>query len=238
VSECTKRPAQDEQWQLAGVAFHRTGGNCTLVPAERVVEEAQTLIKTVAELGRNFRPGDRVAVLQLLAALHRFLQLAGPPSSLECYRPIFDLMAALEDLECGKVSPLVQPREIRVRPREPRRTRICKAMAAGLVDVLMATGASEQEALRDVADTLYQYGFPFPGRIEAANRRKITLDGWRRRVRENRTGRADVEVYRFTRSDNAPRAGELPEHARRRALFTLAGMLEGLGYRRKKGNKG
>jgi hypothetical protein len=208
-----------------------------LVPAERVVEAAHTLIKSVAELGRNYRPGDREAVLQVLAAVHRFLQLGGPPWSLECHRPIFDLMAALEDLDCGKVSTLVEPREIQVQPLAPRRIRICKAMAAGFVDVLMATGASEPEALRDVAEILHRHGFPFPGRIEGAKRRENTLDGWRRRVRENRTERADVEAYEFTRSDNAPHAGEAPEHARWRALFTLAGTLESCGYRRK-GNKG
>ena len=232
-----ERSEQDAEWQLAGVAFPHDGRSFTLVPAERIVEAAQSLLKTIADLGRSYRPGDRAAVLEVLAAIHQFLRLPGPPLSLDCYRPLFDLMAALEDLDCGKVSPLVQPREIVGRPPDPRHERIIRAMAAGFVDVLMAAGARERKALRDIAEILHRHGFPFPGMIEGAKSRENTLDNWRRRVREDKTERADVEAYHFTRKDNAPEAGLPLETARARALFTFTGMLEAGGYR-KKGDKG
>jgi hypothetical protein len=208
-----------------------------------LVEAAQGLGTTIAELGRNYQPGDRAAALELLAAVERFLRFAEPLVYLIGCRPILDLMAALEDLDCGKVSPLVRPRRTKGRARDPRRVRMTRAMAAGFVDVLMATGASEQEALRAVADALYRYGFPFPGTIESAKRRENSLDEWRRLIRKRRarkgaSGDPDVDVYDFTKRDNEPKAGEPPDRTRWLAMFTFAGMLEQHGYQRKKGTKG
>jgi hypothetical protein len=212
------------------------------VPAERVVEQAQTLINTIFQLSGEHQPGDRAVAIQVLAAVERFLRLGEPLMHLGCCRPILDLMFALEDLDCGKVSPLVRPRKTKGRARDPRRARTIRAMAAGFVDVLIAMGAREQEALRDVAGVLYQHGFPFPGTIESAKRRENTVDEWRHRIRRHRARKGatqdpDVDVYDFTQKDNAPRAGELPNRARRRAMFTFAGMLEQLGFEEKKGTK-
>ena len=62
-----ERSEQDAEWQLADVAFPHDERSFTLVPAERIVEAAQSLLKTIADLGRSYQPGDRTAVFEVLA---------------------------------------------------------------------------------------------------------------------------------------------------------------------------
>ena len=92
--------------------------------------------------------------------------------------PIWALLAALKDLNDGRVVPMLAPNpKVRNRKPDPSMRKILKAYAVSFVDILRRSGLSVTEACRFVAHELKQRNIPLGGRVGSPPWK--TVNGWR-----------------------------------------------------------
>jgi hypothetical protein len=92
--------------------------------------------------------------------------------------PIWALLAALKDLDDGRVVPMLAPNpKVRNRKPDPSMRKIIKAYAVCYVDILRRAGLSVTESCRVVAHELKQQNIPLGGRVGSPPWK--TVNGWR-----------------------------------------------------------
>jgi hypothetical protein len=115
---------------------------------------------------------------------------------------------------------------------------VVRATAAAIAEVLRRAGLPEPEAKATIASIIKDYNVQ-PGLRRNATKLAVTVDGWRKDMREpgRNAAREDLEIYHWTMQDNMHVPDETLEQTQNRVLTVLCGVLEWLGSRESSGDK-
>lgn len=127
------------------------------------------------------KESGREAAIAALRAVMEFIDSVHALSDQNLGTSIWTLLAALEDLNHGRVVAMLAPtRKVPSRRPDPSIRKVVKAYASCCVDVLRKADLSIPEACRVVAKELKGAGFALGGRQGTPDWRIV--EGWRDRV--------------------------------------------------------
>jgi hypothetical protein len=131
------------------------------------------LSRALGQLSEN----SRLAAITALEAILTFIDSVPEWERQNFESPIWALLAALDDLNHGRVHPMLAPNP-NVHNRKPDSAvrKIAKSHAVICVDVLRRSGVSVTEACRVVAQELQQHNFPLGGKLGSLPWK--TVNGW------------------------------------------------------------
>jgi hypothetical protein len=170
-----------------------------MVDRDQLQEILAVLCRTLtlqADLFEKGSPKERRSSLQIsLAAIESVLTMAFGVNDSKSFMPLRQLSYALEDLNRGKVVPLLTPQKRSRRPPDSISKEAFMASAAACMELFVEAGVARKAAARRVANNLHAQGYSYDRakRITAQN-----VEDWRDRMR---TGSAseDEAVGRFRR---------------------------------------
>jgi hypothetical protein len=151
--------------------------------------------------------GGRRAARTQLAAVEEFLIAVGPDR--RWIAPLTVLLAALEDLDRGTVTSMIETTRLAQRPPETFQRNVTKCCAAAAIDGLMKLKLSRERAAKAVADVVGKSGYSFDG---TRARTWQTVARWRDELNSVSRDGLDVEMvdtYRHLRDSSATLASEL-----------------------------
>lgn len=121
-------------------------------------------------LRRKAAIGSLVAVIDFLNEIDRLYKK-------QLSKPLFTLFMALDRVDQGKRSPLLEPLDGKKgRPADTDFEAACKGWAAAAMTLLMDNGLSQKEAASKVAKEMSRHGYRLPGGKEPTAR---AVRGWR-----------------------------------------------------------
>jgi hypothetical protein len=133
--------------------------------------------------------GRRRAAISLNVVLHWFAH--GPQRHLFLnLGPLYSLLAALDDLEAGALTPMLQPRKVTHRPKMTHAYELIKRTATGVCKLLIKVGYTPHEAATAVCERLTIEGFPYPGKMTPK-----TILNWRARDKSKPEEELAEEFY-------------------------------------------
>jgi hypothetical protein len=163
------------------------GGGCPLTKLEADLTEA------VGFMDSNSRTAAGLAVKAFLEFIYAHPHLAAQGFS----RPVFDLLAALDDLDEGRVAPMLKPAQFGNRPPERTVRQRAKAYVCFCVDQLMGIGENLKTACTAAARVGRKRHLAFGGRADTPDWK--TIKGWRdgmSKLRGDNTQRVALEALR------------------------------------------
>ena len=107
------------------------------------------LLDRLRKAQEAFTGNGRTGAGKSLGAIIDYLDDMGMPADLRA--PLFALLAALQDLENGKQSPMLKAPNLPHGPPEAIVSQVAKAQAAAAMQLLMAAGDGRETAARAVA---------------------------------------------------------------------------------------
>jgi hypothetical protein len=148
----------------------------------KVFEEYERGLKAAqAEMATDNRGGAITAlqtVIQLTNAIPRW-------ESQSLSLPLTALLAALHDLDSGRVVPMLEPKKgVDNRKPDAGFRKVARAVASFCIDQLIAAGMEVDDACKFVAPLLRKGGMPIGGRVDSPAWR--TVRGWRYDVTKRR----------------------------------------------------
>jgi hypothetical protein len=151
------------------------------------------LTEAVGFMDSNSRTAAGLAVRACLKFVHAHPHLAAQGFS----RPLFGLLAALDDLDKGGVAPMLKPALFGNRPPERAVRQRAKAYACFCVDQLMGIGENLEAACTVAARVWRKRHLAFGGRADTSDWK--TIKGWRdgvSKLRGDRTQRIALDALR------------------------------------------
>lgn len=137
----------------------------------------QTFEATLRSAAEEIKENSREAAITALRGTIDFINSVPNFESDNLALTLTQLMAALHDLDSGRVLPMVTPAQIDNRPREASFRKVIRAAAIFMVELLVDRGLPLDEACKFVAPILEQGGVSVGGRIETPAWK--TIKGWR-----------------------------------------------------------
>jgi hypothetical protein len=113
----------------------------------------------------------KAAGLALGAVVNLFHDALPHLTAQNLHMPLFDLLAALQDLEQGRVAPMLRPTQFGNRPPASQQMQMARGFATFTVRQLMAGGATISEACQRVCVVWNQ-------RMPKAQRKANTIRSW------------------------------------------------------------
>jgi hypothetical protein len=162
------------------------------------------LKEALARLGQDDRTAARLAVRAALEFVYAHPDFTAEGLS----RPLFELLAALDDLGKGRVAPMLRPISFANRHPDAATRKEARGHAIFCIDLLVASGMTVTEASRDVAKVWNAH--LTPGSAEAAWR---TVRDWYRRAADVPVGDPQRIVLDTLRKEIPTRTPSSREHA-------------------------
>ena len=122
-----------------------------LPPEFNLTEAYVTFMEGLKAASSEARLDGRGGAISALQSVIGFLEVAPKPRDGECSLALTKLLAALHDLEQGRVPALLRPCKGGGAPPDTTLRRTVKGAASAAVDVLIARGSSVEQACRFVA---------------------------------------------------------------------------------------
>jgi hypothetical protein len=157
---------------------------------------------------------DRTAAGLALGAVLEFLYAQRHLTAENLHRPLYELLAALDDLNKGRVAPMLEPRQFGNRPPIGATFRQAKGFAVFAVEQLVERGDSRAAACRKVSQ-VWNKAAPHISRTAE------TIRSWC--IRSPRLPNDDPETVTFTALRQAAERNERVQAAD--ILATLSGVL-------------
>jgi hypothetical protein len=138
--------------------------------------------------------------------------------------PLTALLAALHDLDSGRVSPMVQPKP-GVNNRRPAASwrRVQRAVAIFCIEQLVSLGMSHEQSAKFVAVILKKGGMPIGGRSNTPDWR--TVGNWRYDASRGNVNNQEASVLAAFRAEHKIADGTPKDHARRSIERSLLNFL-------------
>jgi hypothetical protein len=160
------------------------------------------LKSAVEAMATNSRKGAALAVRGVLEFVHAHPHLTSQGLS----QPFFALLAALEDLDHGRVAPMLQAKVFGNRPPDSSILQMAKGHACFYVDQLKAVGESLESACSIVAAKWTFNGFPLQKKRDDTPNWKV-IKGWRDGISKLPTDNAQRIVLEALRGEAKRRNG-------------------------------
>lgn len=141
---------------------------------QNTLQAFEAKLRSAAE---EIKENSRKAVITALQGTILFINSVPDFESDNLALPLTQLMAALHDLDSGRVLPMVTPAQIDNRPLEASFRKVIRAAAIFMIDLLVDHGLRLEEACKFVAPILERGGVKVGGRIDTPAWK--TLKGWR-----------------------------------------------------------
>ena len=190
-----------------------------------ILEQLETgLSQALAQLGEN----ERWSATTALEALLAFIDAVPGWERCKLGLPVWTLLAALKDLDNGRVVPmLLANSDVRNRKPDAGSRKVVKAWAVLLVDILRRSGLSVMEACRIVAHELERNAVPVGGKPGTPPWK--TVSGWRDRMTKLRRDDQSREVYENLRPEIDRLRFRSPEDAKQFVAGQLQELVAPLG---------
>jgi hypothetical protein len=145
----------------------------------------------------------RMAVGLAVKAAWEFVDAHKQLAAQGLHRPFFALVAALSDLNEGRLATWLKPAQFGNRPPDSAMRQEAKAYACFCVDQLVKLGESVEKACKAVAEIWNKHGISFGGKLDTPPWR--TIKDWRYKVSKLPAGnhqRDFIEALRKDAADN------------------------------------
>jgi hypothetical protein len=190
-----------------------------------ILEQLETgLSQALAQLRENERWSATIA----LEALLTFIDAVPGWERRKLGLPVWTLLAALKDLDNGRVVPMLLANpDVHNRKPETVTRKVVKAWVVFLVDVLRRSGLSVMEACRIVAHELERNSIPVGGKLGTPPWK--TVSGWRGRMTKLPQDDQSREVYENLRPAIDRMSFRSPEDAKQFVAGQLQELIAPLG---------
>jgi hypothetical protein len=187
----------------------------------KAFEEYECGLKAArAEMATDSRGGAMTAlqtVIQLTNAIPRW-------ESQSLSLPLTALLAALRDLDSGRVLPMLEPKKgVDNRKPDAGFRKVQRAVASFCIDQLIAAGMNVEEASKFVAALLQKGRMPIGGRIDSPAWR--TVSGWRYDAKKRRPDDQEANALAALRAECAVPEGTNVDQAKSLIEQNLASFL-------------
>jgi hypothetical protein len=139
-------------------------------PLQALEEKLRSAEKEIAENSRGAAITALQGTIDFINSVPHF-----EPDNLAL--PLAQLMAALHDLDCGRVVPMVKPTQVDNRKPEASFRKVIRAFAIFCIEELMNHGMLLEEACKFVTQELVQAKVPIGGQRDTRDWK--TIKGWR-----------------------------------------------------------